>query len=495
MNIVVRVDASIDTGTGHVMRCLTLADELRQSGASVSFVCREGGGNLIELIGRKGYVVHRLPAGIDLEADKRLTQRVLKEQPAPPDWLISDHYDFDVLWESPLRRFVKKIMVIDDLANRQHDCDLLLDQNFSLNETRYQELLPKHCIKLLGPKYALLRPQFREARENLKERNGEIRRILIFMGGVDAVNETCKILRAIKVLNHPDISTDVVIGVSNPYRNEVETLASRLPNTTCHFHVENMAKLLAAADFSVGAGGTTTWERCCIGLPTMVIAIAENQVETIRELSREGNVFYAGCHEDITEQDLSEDLSFFRRHPEVVRQVSLKAKELVDGRGTETVVSYLSDRLGAIRLRPAASDDCGRVFQWRNHPDTRRYAFDSFPISWDEHLRWFSKTISSSDVILLIGEIDSNPVGVLRYDLKGQKVIVSVYVVPGLSGMRIGTHLLKMGSSWIKENYPDVRKIIAEILPQNIPSIKAFQKAGFKEDNIVYAFDLNRNTP
>src|SRR3989338_594455 len=136
MNIVVRVDASIDTGTGHVMRCLTLADELRQSGASVSFVCREGGGNLIELIGRKGYVVHRLPAGIDLEADKRLTQRVLKEQPAPPDWLISDHYDFDVLWESPLRRFVKKIMVIDDLANRQHDCDLLLDQNFSLNETR-----------------------------------------------------------------------------------------------------------------------------------------------------------------------------------------------------------------------------------------------------------------------------------------------------------------------------------------------------------------------
>ena len=163
MNIVFRTDASINIGTGHVMRCLTLADELRQKGTDINFICREEPGNLVRYIENRGYKVHQLPGGIDIETDRKLTKEILSNCEIKPDGLIIDHYDIDISYESPLRDHVKKVMVIDDLANREHDCDLLLDQNYSNNEGRYNGLVRGNCIQLLGPEYAILRPQFQKA--------------------------------------------------------------------------------------------------------------------------------------------------------------------------------------------------------------------------------------------------------------------------------------------------------------------------------------------
>jgi len=209
----IRADSSTDVGSGHVMRCLTLADHLRQKGADINFVCREEPGNLISHIENKRYKVYRLSAGIDLNEERRCAKIILSEYETKPDWLIIDHYDIDVLYESSLRKYVKKIMVMDDLANRRHDCDLLLDQNFCEDmKTRYNGLIPNYCIKLIGPEYALLRPEFQKARQSLRERKGEIKRILVSMGGSDPKNEICKVMRALKLLNRTEITIDVVVG-------------------------------------------------------------------------------------------------------------------------------------------------------------------------------------------------------------------------------------------------------------------------------------------
>jgi UDP-2,4-diacetamido-2,4,6-trideoxy-beta-L-altropyranose hydrolase len=327
------------------MRCLTLADELREQETNISFICRGEVGGLIEFIKNKGYLVHSLPARINIGIDKKLTQGILKKQLTPSDWLIVDHYDIDITWESSLRKFAKKIMVIDDLVNRRHDCDLLLDQNYSLNKNRYQGLLTEKSVRLLGSKYALLRPQFRKARKYLRERNGEVKRILVFVGSADPSNETCKALRSIQMLNRPDITTDVVIGASNPHRNEVKTLAVKIPNTVCHFEVENMVELMTAADLSIGASGTTTWERCCVGLPSIVLALAENQIDISESLDKRGIVINLGWYENVRASDIKDAVESLIDNCNKRIMMELKGKELVDGSGAKRVVETITNML------------------------------------------------------------------------------------------------------------------------------------------------------
>jgi len=345
MDIHFRVDASIRIGTGHVIRSLTLADELTHKGANIQFICKEEEGNLIGLIEKRGYRLHRLPRSIDLAEDRELTKKVLKGQSNCPDWLIIDHYEIDISWEHPLRKYAKRLMVIDDLANREHDCDLLLDQNYSNNEGRYNGLVPENCIQLLGTEYAILRPQFQKARGNPKKRDGGVNRILVFMGGVDSKNITSEALRAIHMLGRSDIAIDVVIGNLNPYHDEIKILTSKIPNTSCHHNVENMAELILTADLCIGAGGTTTWERCCVGLPTITIILAENQENISESLGNKGVVINLGWYEDVTVSHISSALHGLLTDYGKRKMMKLKGMRLVDGNGTKRVVEHLAKKL------------------------------------------------------------------------------------------------------------------------------------------------------
>lgn len=349
MNVFFRVDSSEKMGSGHLMRCLTLADRLRENGCAVSFISRELTGNMCSYIEKKGYTVYRLPSpesssvnvsgelahagwlGTDWETDAEQTIAVLKKEVI--DWLIVDHYALDLQWEAKMRPFVNKIMVIDDLADRKHDCDVLLDQNYNKNGSRYNGLVPENCIQLLGPEYALLRPQFREARENFKGENNEVKRVLVFMGGADPTNETGKVLKAAKLLNRDNIAVDVVIGASNPFKNEIKTMAKQMPNTTCYFDVNNMAELMSSADIGIGASGTSTWERCCVGLPSIVMVLADNQKEIAEELEREGVVVNLGWHGDVTEIDIRDAVQNLLTDSNKRRGLGLKGKMMVDGDG------------------------------------------------------------------------------------------------------------------------------------------------------------------
>lgn len=489
MRIVFRTDASTEIGTGHVMRCLTLADALKERGADVSFICRAEPGNMNDYIRAKGYGLLTLPSGASTEEDADRTIQLLKGFSERPAWLIADHYGLDRTWEAPVRQTVGKILAIDDLADRTHDCDMLLDQNYA-GPSRYDGLVPGSCARLIGPRYAMLRPQFARERKTMRDRTGDINRILVFLGGVDSGNETGKVLRALRILDEKDIRVDVVIGASSGHRDEIERMASAMPRVQCHTGVENMAALMSAADISIGAGGTATWERLALGLPSLVIAIADNQVAGAQALARDGYILYAGWHEDITVERLRDDLAVLMRYPHLLRQVSLKAQELVDGLGTERVVNHLLTESRPLRLRPARSEDGRLVFEWRNHPDIRKYSFDPSSISRENHERWFAETISSQDTALLIAEQGDAPVGVLRYDFKGDDAFISVYAAPHSLGKGLGQYLITAGNAWVRANRPEIRRVVAEIKPENRSSVHAFRNAGFQERHLVSVYRL-----
>lgn len=306
MRVVIRADASVAIGTGHIMRCLTLAETLRERGAAVMFVCREVAGNCCDLIQGKGFEVSRLPGAEPFSAvrDAGLTAAVMG---ASADWLIVDHYALDAEWERRLRQHARRIMVVDDLADRPHDCDLLLDQNlFDDMELRYAGLTSPDCRLFLGPRYALLRDEFIAARRTLRKRDGSVRRLLLFFGGSDPTNETEKALQAVATPEFSALSIDVVVGAANPLGDRIQNICAGLPNVIFHRQVTHMAELMTRADLAVGAGGTATWERCFLGLPALTVVVADNQAKPAEAADRAGLTYLVGRSSDIDAPRLSE---------------------------------------------------------------------------------------------------------------------------------------------------------------------------------------------
>ncbi len=318
------------------MRCLALANGLRAAGGDVYFICRDLSGHLGAVIVEQGYPVHLIPAhGVDnggtgWQEDASWSQAIADELPSL-DWLVVDHYELDARWEAAMRASAARIMVIDDLANRRHDCDVLLDQNYYEGmAARYDGLVPTGCRKLLGPGFALLRPEFREERIRLRNRDGSIRRILVCFGGSDPHNLTAKALQAISQVVRPGIPVDVVAGAANPHNEMLAAVCRQQPCATLHIQATNMAELTAASDLGIGAGGATTWERCLLGLPTLTVVVADNQERTTHDLSKSGAIRYLGRAEDVSINDIGGAIEWAMSFPAEMKAMSLRAMQLMD---------------------------------------------------------------------------------------------------------------------------------------------------------------------
>lgn len=300
LRVAFRVDASVQIGSGHVMRCLTLADALAAEGSQCLFLCRAHEGHLLDLVAARGHEAVVLPAqdiatttpasdlplpahahwlGAHWTTDAQASRKALAS--ASIDWLVVDHYALDRNWEQAMRPICRRLMVIDDLADRPHDCDLLLDQNLGRRAEDYSPLLPPGAKTLIGPRYALLRPEFAAHRaESLARReNPQLRNLLVTMGGVDKDNATGAILDVLADCDlPPDLRITVVLGPHSPFLSQVRAQAQGMPRpTSVLVGVSNMARLMTDADLAIGAAGSTSWERCCLGLPTIHLVLAENQ--------------------------------------------------------------------------------------------------------------------------------------------------------------------------------------------------------------------------
>lgn len=366
--ILFRVDASLRIGTGHVMRCLTLADALRAEGALCIFICREHPGNLISQIRESGFAVYALPPvtemnvsnekegfqsiyeswlGVDWATDAEQSKVGVCEMAA--DWLIVDHYALDSRWERTLRPFCRNLMVIDDLANRQHDCDLLLDQNLGRKAADYCQLIPEDSKVLVGPHYALLRPEFFALREDSLTRrttNSKLQHLLISMGGVDQLNVTCIVLEALKNCSLPaDLRITVVMGKHAPWLDRVRLLARQVTQPTeVKVNVSNMAQLMAESDLAIGAAGGTSWERCCLGLPAIVIVLADNQRDGADALEQSGCVKLIDQLTDLPHvlcEMLGKSAS-----PHVLSQLSQSSSNITDGNGAARVRAVIGSMHG-----------------------------------------------------------------------------------------------------------------------------------------------------
>jgi UDP-2,4-diacetamido-2,4,6-trideoxy-beta-L-altropyranose hydrolase len=340
------------------MRCLALANALRDRGAHVQFVSRQLPAHLHALAVGGGHEVTSLPVsplprscddlpharwlGTSQHADADLTHGAIAS--GRVGWLIVDHYALDARWESALRSRADRILAVDDLADRAHDCDALLDQNlFEDMPARYAAQVPAQCELLLGPKYALLRKEFRDARATVRMRDGRVRRILILMGGVDFENLTGRAIEAVCQLADP-VDVDVVIGAEHPAR---EALAASCRNRGYALHVQsaNVARLMQTADLAVGAGGSTNWERCCLGLPGVVISVADNQDGIARALHKAGAIVYLGRSDSVSVHAIVAQLRELLADPARVASTGAQARDLVDGDGATRVADFLWHRI------------------------------------------------------------------------------------------------------------------------------------------------------
>lgn len=479
------------------MRCLTLADGLKQLGAHIRFVSRELPVHFRDMLTTKDMefalldskvgitlpddLAHSHWLGVSQAQDAQETLQALSDQSW--DWLIVDHYALDTRWESLLHGTVKKIMVIDDIADRQHDCDVLLDQNFYTDmQTRYISKVPPHCQLLLGPHYALLRDEFRKLREQVQPRTGAVKRILVFFGGVDADNYTGRIVDVLSEMHIPELHVDVVIGAQHPCRIEIETRCAEL-GYICHVQTDKMAELMMTADLAIGAGGSAVWERCCLGVPSLSICVASNQHKQIVDAAQNG-LLYALLSAELTNEFKIHITALFKN--ECLRQlISNIAMKIVDGRGTIRVANVLLG-MSEIRIRPANQDDSPKLFEWRNHAAIRAVSRNHDLISWEDHQSWFIVVMNDNDRMLLIGYTGDDPIGVVRFDKRPDFAEVSIYLVPDGGHTGKGRNLLLSAEQWLKVNRPDIKHVLATVLGENELSQKLFLRAHYQVETIRY---------
>lgn len=365
MNVYFRADSSSTIGTGHVLRCLTLAKKLEHHGIKTTFICRDLKGNCADLITYPNSKC-MLPAseGIDSRTeiclengdvydaelqlkDARECLSVIKREFNSNDiWIVVDHYALDAIWEDQLKREGYHIFVIDDLANRKHICDILLDQNHFHNyQQRYVGQILNRPKLLIGPRYALLRDEFLECRaRNLncqKRKTGNLK-VLIYLGGTDINNTTSRILSCVSHLESTlAVEFGVLVGVANIHKKEIEQLAKNSTNIRVLYHSPKISNLMISYDCLVGACGTTTWERLCLGIPTAVIAIAQNQIEIAEHLGRIGLIYYLGYDRELTDQVITENLKLFFTDSQRRESCRYDGLSLVDGLGASRAVDEI----------------------------------------------------------------------------------------------------------------------------------------------------------
>lgn len=357
MDVVFRVDASTRIGSGHIMRCLNLAHALRERGSSARFVCRPHDGHLVPLLERNMFPVSVLSAPSKSATPGDEHQDWIGAPPSQdagemagalvgrkPDWLVADHYGLDAEWERHLRPHARRIMVIDDLANRLHECDLLLDQNYhEEGARRYAGLVSSLCRVLVGPKFAILAREFAAAHVVARPRDAGVARVLVYFGGSDPRNATGFALDAMALTPLSQAVLDVLVGPG--YRHEA-SLTCQLRSwrkATLHRALPHLAGILSSADLAIGAGGITTWERLCLGVPSVVVSVAENQHSSCESLGSAGLIEYAGALESLDCERLRDVLERILEDADRRKALSARGLAMVDGLGAARVAEIMLD--------------------------------------------------------------------------------------------------------------------------------------------------------
>ncbi|MCG7657650.1 UDP-2,4-diacetamido-2,4,6-trideoxy-beta-L-altropyranose hydrolase [Wielerella bovis] len=499
MKFIIRADASLQIGSGHIMRCLSLAKVLREQGHSIRFISRKHTGHLGDFVAQQGFECILLPeispnttfvppqnalthaAWLGTSQAQDVAECLPYLIDFSPDYLICDHYALDAEWErAAVAATHAKLLVIDDLHDRRHVADILLDQNLGHSAANYIDLIEQKCHVLAGTRYALLRDEFAQWRERSliwrTQISGCPQHILINLGGVDKDNHTLTILKTLEKHQIQDQVT-VVMGKTAPHIAAVQAFADIAP-FSCQVlvHTQNIAEWMAKADWAIGAAGSTSWERCCLGLPTILLVIADNQRKIAQQLQAVG-VAYALESNEIASQTFSDMLAHIRQ-PENLLAMSQRASTLCDGLGAKRVANYLIQQDFSGCIRPAQLADSRLLYTWRNHADIRRFMLHTDEIAWETHEKWYVAQETNPDYILLIYQENDIPLGSLNFTrVQNNLWEWGFYAAPNAprgTGTKMGRLALAYAFSELAAD-----EVSGHVLPHNVASLRLHEKLGF----------------
>ena len=512
--ILFRCDASLSIGSGHVMRCRTLARELQRRGEVVTFLCRRQTGDLISLLeqefpvlalpeqplaaceGLEGRTFYGAWLGCSQDADAAQCLEALAQAGiTSASWLVADHYGLDARWEAQLLAGLAdsdaaiRLLVIDDLADRPHQADLLLDQNFfgEATDKRYQGLVQTQCRQLLGPHYALLGQEYSQLHLLVPART-ELRRVLVFFGGVDPANLTGRALQALMDPALAHLAVDVVLGSQSPHRQAVEDLVTRRSHTTLHGPLPSLAGLIARADLAIGAGGSTSWERIVLRLPSLVVIFGRDQAPIAEALDEYGYLQLLGDGASVTVEQIRSAL--MGRIDESFTGEAGCA--LTDGLGASRLATAMLGSQGAISLRPAAAADEALLLRWASDPQVRANSFSPQPINPADHHHWFQAGQANPNRLHLIAiAADGCPMGQIRFDRQPastqggvSEATVDLSLDRCARGYGLASELVRLGLQAMEQRWGPANDALAEVLTSNTASNACFARAGFTSETI-----------
>jgi len=477
MNLYIRADTEI--GTGHIMRCIALAQAWQDQGGEVTFISHCGRAALRERIQGEGFRFIALDYVCPDSADLMNTLSILKNKSTnQKPWLILDGYHFTSEYQKAIREAGGRILVIDDMNHLPHyHADIILNQNIYAPDLKY------HCdddtTLLLGTCYVLLRREFLKYQDFKRQIPVQAKNILVTLGGADSDNVTLKVIEALKLLNEPDIAVRIISGPANSHQ---ETLRKAI--VSADFKAEllinppNIPKLMAWADMAVSAGGSTCWELAFMGVPSIVLILADNQAAVAEYLRNNNIVVNIGRIAEISEKHISHSCKSLIHDSIHRKYLSEQSRILISAQGPSLIIESIHRR--SITLRDVTDLDRELIWQWANDEETRKASYSQANISWDEHIRWFESVQRQKNHRFYIANNGcKKPVGQIRFTLDGKDAIVSFSVAPESRRRSYGKEILIKAAEKLF-NETNIEQISAYVKSENKLSLRVFQKAGFR---------------
>ncbi|OUC13629.1 MAG: UDP-2,4-diacetamido-2,4,6-trideoxy-beta-L-altropyranose hydrolase [Alkalinema sp. CACIAM 70d] len=485
MRLLLRADASAQIGTGHIMRCLALAQAVQDHGGQVWFVvaqCPEQfPEQLRDRLHQEGFTVVQLAVDAGTTADAQAT--IDHAQTLQVDSVAIDGYHFDAGYQQQLVQAGLRVLYFDDYGHGGHySAHWVLNQNSSAQVDWYRDRDAATTV-LLGTRYTLLRREFRAWRGWQRSHPTIARKILVTLGGSDPNNVTAQVLAALDQVNIDELEITVVVGGSNPHLSQLQQQIQRSRHQIQLLHnVTKMPDLITEADIAIAAGGTTTWELALLGLPSLVIALAENQVEITKTLDAQGIAQSLGWYSELTAPQMAEAMEELCRNKPRRQAMGQAGQALIDGEGCDRVLMHLQNQ--TIRLRPVRAQDCELIWQWANEPTTRQVSFRSEPIPWETHQAWFARQLQDqSHYFKLAIDRDDRPIAQVRLDRgthpqNDRTAQISISLDPQYRRQGFGKQILQLAleDCWRSTHFTAIN---AWIKPDNLASIALFENAQF----------------
>jgi UDP-2,4-diacetamido-2,4,6-trideoxy-beta-L-altropyranose hydrolase len=476
--LLIRADANVAMGTGHVMRCLALAQAWQDAGGSATFTIADPSSQIRERLLKESLGILAISAAAGTEEDARQTTALARQHATT--WVVVDGYQFGADYQRALKLAGFKVLFLDDYGHASHYCaDLVLNQNISADESAYRNREP-HTRLLLGPRYSLLRREFNTWHGWRREIVPVGYRVLVTMGGSDPDNFTGRVIDSLASIENANVEATVVVGGSSEHFESLEQRAIKVgKKIVLRRDVSNMAELMAEADIAISAAGTTCWEICLMGLPAILIDLAENQTPVARELDRRGCAIHLGSPQDVSTTMLAIEVKRLLDSKDDRQALSVRGRELVDGEGAKRVLSAL--RGTELRLRPAQESDSRLLWEWANDAEVRAASFSSTPIPWPQHVAWFAEKLEQSRCRILIAEnSEGTLIGQIRFDTRADgDSEIDVSIAKAWRGRGLAVPLIVQAIRMVL-SAGGFTRFHAFVKAENDASVKAFEGAGFK---------------